>query len=58
MYYILGVVIVLIALFSIRNMEINILNPILLYILIWGGMCLLYLIPLFSNFKEINLKPE
>lgn len=56
MYYILGVVIVLIALFSIRNMEINILNPILLYILIWGGMCLLYLIPLFSNFKEINLK--
>lgn len=56
MYYILGVVIVLTALFSIRNMEINILNPILLYILIWGGMCLLYLIPLFSNFKEINLK--
>lgn len=56
MYYILGVVIVLTALFSIRNMEVNILNPILLYILIWGGMCLLYLIPLFSNFKEINLK--
>lgn len=53
--YILGLVILcLIAIFFKRT--INILNPIVLFCVIWGTMIFLYLIPLFTSFPSITLR--
>ncbi|WP_172643357.1 O-antigen polymerase [Lactiplantibacillus fabifermentans] len=43
-------------LFLFWKKQINLLNPIVLYCVIWGGMVALYVLPIFTNFPELTLK--
>lgn len=52
---ILGIVFVSL-LFLFWQKQINLLNPIVLYCVIWGGMVALYLMAIFTNFPELTLK--
>lgn len=55
MYFIILFLFVVIY-FTIGKLRINILNPTLLYIVVWGSMILMYQLPLFYNFPQLSVK--
>lgn len=51
--YVFGLVLLVLTVIFFKR-TINILNPIVLYCVVWGTMIFLYLIPLFTSFPSIT----